>query len=104
MVIFYKKWKKYNEIQLTNNKMDLNIRKMTNHRSKIKKLKFQEVQRYISSLVSNTKRLLILQMISISCISFKIRACLDFTKIHVGEGLAKASRVPGLSFDQVESD
>ena len=31
MVIFYKKWKKYNEIQLTNNKMDLNIRKMTNH-------------------------------------------------------------------------
>ena len=31
MVIFYKKWKKYNEIQLTNNKMALNIRKMTNH-------------------------------------------------------------------------
>ena len=31
MVIFYKKWKKYNEIQLTKNKMDLNIRKMTNH-------------------------------------------------------------------------
>ena len=31
MVIFYKKWKKYNEIQLTNNKMDLNIRKMTNY-------------------------------------------------------------------------
>ena len=30
MVIFYK-WKKYNEIQLTKNKMDLNIRKMTNH-------------------------------------------------------------------------
>ena len=30
MVIFYKKWKKYNEIQLTKNKMDLNIRKMTN--------------------------------------------------------------------------
>ena len=28
MVIFYKKWKKYNEIQLTK-KMDLNIRKMT---------------------------------------------------------------------------
>ena len=24
MVIFYKKWKKYNEIQLTKNKMDLN--------------------------------------------------------------------------------
>ena len=31
MVIFYKKWKKYNEIQFTKNKMDLNIRKMTNH-------------------------------------------------------------------------
>ena len=27
MVVFYKKWKKYNEIQLTKNKMDLNIRK-----------------------------------------------------------------------------
>ena len=25
------KWKKYNEIQLTKNKMDLNIRKMTDH-------------------------------------------------------------------------
>ena len=31
MVIFYKKWKKYNEFQLTKNKMDLNNRKMTNH-------------------------------------------------------------------------
>ena len=31
MVIFYKKWKKYNQIQLTKNKMDLNIRKMTSH-------------------------------------------------------------------------
>ena len=31
MVIFYKKWKKYNEIQLTKNKIDLNIRKMINH-------------------------------------------------------------------------
>ena len=30
MVIFNKKWKKYNEIQLTKNKMDLNIRKMPN--------------------------------------------------------------------------
>ena len=29
MVIFYKKWKRYNEIQLTKKKMDLNIRKMT---------------------------------------------------------------------------
>ena len=31
MVILYKKLKKYNEIQLTKNKMDLNTRKMTNH-------------------------------------------------------------------------
>ena len=31
VVIFYKKWKKYNEVQLTKNKMDLNIRKMTYH-------------------------------------------------------------------------
>ena len=31
MVIFYKKWKKYNEIELTKNKMNLNIRKITNH-------------------------------------------------------------------------
>ena len=31
VVIFYKKLKKYNKIQLTKNKMDLNIRKMTNH-------------------------------------------------------------------------
>ena len=31
MVIFNMKWKKYNEIQLTKNIMDLNIRKMTNH-------------------------------------------------------------------------
>ena len=31
MVRFNKKWKKYNEIQLTKNIMDLNIRKMTNH-------------------------------------------------------------------------
>ena len=31
MVIFYKKWEKYNETQLTKNKIDLNIRKITNH-------------------------------------------------------------------------
>ena len=31
MVIFYKKWKKYNEIKLTKNKMNLNNRKKTNH-------------------------------------------------------------------------
>ena len=30
MVIVYKKFKKYNEIQLTKNKMDLNNRKITN--------------------------------------------------------------------------
>ena len=31
MVIFYKIWKKYNEIQLTKKQMDLHIRKMTYH-------------------------------------------------------------------------
>ena len=31
MVIFYKKWKNYNKIQLTKNKMNLNNRKMINH-------------------------------------------------------------------------
>ena len=31
MEISYKKWKKYNEIHLEKNKMDLNIRKITNH-------------------------------------------------------------------------
>ena len=31
MVIFYNKWKKNNEIQLTKNKMDLNNQKMKNH-------------------------------------------------------------------------
>ena len=30
MVIFYKTWKKCHEIQLTNNKMDLNKSKMKN--------------------------------------------------------------------------
>ena len=30
MVVVYKKWKKYNEIQLTKSKMDFNIQKMTN--------------------------------------------------------------------------
>ena len=35
MVIFYKKWKKCNEIQLTKNKTDLNIRKITNHPSSL---------------------------------------------------------------------
>ena len=33
MVIFYMKWKKYNEIQLTKNKMDLLNQNMTNHPS-----------------------------------------------------------------------
>ena len=31
MVLFYKIWKKYNEILLIKNKIDLDIRKMTNH-------------------------------------------------------------------------
>ena len=31
MEIFYKNWKKYNEIQLAKNKIDLNNKKITNH-------------------------------------------------------------------------
>ena len=31
IVVFHKIWKKYNEIQLTKNKMDLNNRIMKNH-------------------------------------------------------------------------
>ena len=31
MVIFYKKMKKYNEIQLRKNKLDLNNQKINNH-------------------------------------------------------------------------
>ena len=31
MVVFYKFWKKLNEIQLTKHKMDLNNQKMRNH-------------------------------------------------------------------------
>ena len=31
LLVLCKRWKKYNEIQLTNNKMDLNNLKITNH-------------------------------------------------------------------------
>ena len=31
LLVFYQRWKKYNEIQLTKNKMDLNDRKIKNH-------------------------------------------------------------------------
>ena len=37
MVIFYKKWKKYNEIQLTKNKLDLNNRIMLYYTMKLTK-------------------------------------------------------------------
>ena len=43
MVIFYKKWKKYNKIKLTKNKMDLNIRKITHHFQESKNCKFHSV-------------------------------------------------------------
>ena len=49
MVIFYKKWKKYNEIQLTKSKMDLNIRKITNHSPS----SVQELLIYTVSIVNN---------------------------------------------------
>ena len=31
MLVFYKRWEKYNEIQLTKNKIYLNNRKIKNH-------------------------------------------------------------------------
>ena len=31
MLVFYKIWKKFNEVQLTKYKMDVNNRKMANH-------------------------------------------------------------------------
>ena len=37
MAIFYKTWKKYDEIQLTKNEMDLNMKNMTNHPPSIEK-------------------------------------------------------------------
>ena len=51
MVIFYKKWKKYNEIQSTKNKVDLNIRKMTNHHPPQYEIK-KKRPNYCSSLLS----------------------------------------------------
>ena len=38
MVLFYKKWKKYNEIQLTENKMDFDNRKISNQPPSPRKL------------------------------------------------------------------
>ena len=45
LVKFYKKWKKYNEIQLTKNKMDLNNRKMTNHPPSPSKKRFVSMEK-----------------------------------------------------------
>ena len=48
MLIFFKKWKKYNEINLTKNKMDLNIRKMTNHPPSAVNIENREALNYSS--------------------------------------------------------
>ena len=53
MVIFYKKRKKYNETQLTKNKMDLNIRKMTNHPPSPVYIKCVTHARVLSSTLAN---------------------------------------------------
>ena len=49
IVVFHKIWKKYNEIQLTKNKMDLNNGKMTIHpphsEEKLKKVSTKLSQR-----------------------------------------------------------
>ena len=41
IVIFYKKWKKLNKIQLTKNKMDLNNQKIKNHQPSPKSWHFR---------------------------------------------------------------
>ena len=56
MVTFYKKQKKYNKIQLTKNKIDLNIRKMTNHPP-------TPVDLYKNSYVKNMREILHLEII-----------------------------------------
>ena len=45
MVIFYKKLKKYNEIQFTKNKIVLNNRKITNHPPSPVQHKYNKLQK-----------------------------------------------------------
>ena len=54
--MFHKKWKQYNEIQLTKNKMDLNIRKMTNHTPSPVCEKRASIFKKFQTAVSTTKR------------------------------------------------
>ena len=61
MVIFYMKWKKYNEIQLTKNKMDLNNRKMTNHPSSPDKCSY---------IVTGISLILLIDLSFLLCCSF----------------------------------
>ena len=56
MVIFYKKWKKYNEIQLTKSKMDLNIQKMTNNPPASDKCVMSHVYMFICEAVQLTSK------------------------------------------------
>ena len=53
MEIFYKKLKKYNEIKLTKKKMNLNIRKITNHPPSPVKISYLPLAEHLS----NTKTL-----------------------------------------------
>ena len=60
MAIFYKIWKKYNEIQLAKNEMDLNNRKMKNHppspdNSLIKKILFKVGINCINNIIYKYK-------------------------------------------------
>ena len=51
----YNKWKKYNETQLTKNKMDLNIRKMTNHPPLPRKLRPKQGLSHLAKKASTSQ-------------------------------------------------
>ena len=55
MVIFYKKWKKYNEIQLTKKEMVLNNRKMTNHPPSPVQHKYNKLQKKVLKIRAKCK-------------------------------------------------
>ena len=93
MVIFYKKWKKYNEIQLRKNTMDLNIRKMINHPPVVSLSARLEMDRKVCprTTTSYTKELFIrgqntevTQKLRVSKINVKRFACIyNIQNIHL---------------------
>ena len=57
MVIFYKKWKKYNETQLTKNKMDIKYSKNDKSSTLPRFGKVKIVTLVLAVLLSNTRKL-----------------------------------------------